>query len=263
MSVSKVTEKKSFFGEFKLEEGQTVVHELEKMRLWLRRELNEIWVARQSGTTNNKTSEPDASEWTRYVLPDKIDTFELQPTTPDRPIIVRPLHSFKVFPGGEATVYTSIPVWVVLRTVQKKANKITEFPLFNLSETWFGDPTEGELCYAAVTRALRNFQPDLVKPYRITCQLDVKNQSDEELQVEKFCFRVGHLSIFQKDDRLWADVTRIQFDGSDKHSNIIMTGRCPKIANGAKLVAGPRDPQKKGIRSKTFQLIKDFGLSVG
>ncbi len=262
--MSIMTEKKSFFGEFKLNDGQTIIHELDKLRLWVRRELNEIWIARQIVTsTIVKSKEPDASDWTRYVLQDKVDTFELKPTTPDRPIIVRPLHSFKVFPGAEATVYTSIPVWVELRTVQKKVNVIVEFPLLSLSETWFGDPTEGELCYAAVTRALRNFQPELVKLYRITCQLDVKNHSNEELHVDKFCFRVGHLSIFQKDDRLWADVTRTEFEGSDKQSHITMTGRCPKIAKGAILVAGPRDPQKKGIRSKTFQLIKDLGFSWG
>ena len=256
--------KVDFWGEFKLSDGQTVTRDLEKMRLWFRRALNEIWIARQTIVDDSKDlAEPEPSEWTRYVLPGKESVIELQPTTPDRPIIVRPLNSFKVFPGAEATVYTSIPAWVIVKLPQKKGKTITEFPLVTLSETWFGDPTEGELCYAAVTRALRNFQPELVNPYRIVCQLDVLNKSNEELHVEKFCFRVGHLSLFKNDDRLWADVTRIEFDGSEQHSNIRMTGRSPEIANGAKLITVPRESQKKGIRKKTFQLMKDLGLSWG
>jgi hypothetical protein len=262
--MSTTTGKDTFWGEFKLNDGQTVTRNLEKMRLWFRRELNEIWIARQELVSDSKDLiEPEASEWTRYVLPEKGSVIELRPTTPDRPIVVRPLNSFKVFPGAEATVYTSIPAWTVVKLPQKKGKIITEFPLVPLSETWFGNPTEGELCYAAVTRALRHFQPELVNPYRIICQLDVLNKSNEELQVEKFCFRVGHLSLFKNDDRLWADVTRIQYEGSEQHSNIMMTGRSPEIADGAKLITDPRESQKKGIKKKTFQLMKDLGIAWG
>lgn len=254
----------SFWGEFKISDGRVITRDLEQLRLWFRREFNEIWIARQTIETNNEApKEPESSEWTRYVLPDKGNTVELKPITPDRPIVVRPLNSFKVFPGAEATVYTSIPAWATIRVTQKKGKVITEFPLLSLSETWFGDPTNGELCYAAVTRALRNFQPELINPYRIICQLDVQNRSNEELHVEKFCFRVGHLSLFRDDNRLWSDITRIIFQGSEQHSTITMTGRCPEIANGANLVTAPRIAQKKGIKRKTFQLIKDLGFSWG
>lgn len=263
--MSTTTGKDTFWGEFKLQDGEIVTRILEKMRFWFRRELNEIWIARQTvKTDSSRLKEPEASEWTRYVLPEKGNIIELQPTTPDRSVVVRPLNPFKVFPGAEATVYTSIPAWAVVKLPQKKGRILTELPLVTLSETWFGVPTNGELCYAAVTRGLRSFQPELVNSYRIICQLDVKNRSNEELHVDKFCFRVGHLSLFKNDDdRLWADVTRIVYEGSEQHSTITMTGRCPSIANGARLITEPREAQKKGIRKKTFQLMKDLGIPWG
>ena len=88
--------------------------------------------------------------------------------------------------------------------------------------------------------------------------MQIKNNSDTELNFENICLRVDRLSLYIKDDVLWADQTDITYQGGDKHTDIEMKGRLPNEADDGRLITKPRTPIQKSFAIRTFQLIKEI-----
>jgi hypothetical protein len=126
-------------------------------------------------------------------------------------------------------------------------------PTVKLSRTWFGTPVDGELCYYATTKARRDLSRADKKPYVVTCPILISNKSHEELNFERFCFRVERLSMYEHRDELWADETRIIYQGEDLRSDVIMTGRLPEGIKKNQLLAKPRKQIKKSLATRTFK----------
>src|SRR5690349_7265587 len=55
---------------------------------------------------------PETASLNRFVFSRGIDTLRLQPTLPDRSVVTKPDKPLSVFPGEQATLYISFPLWV-------------------------------------------------------------------------------------------------------------------------------------------------------
>ncbi|HKJ31391.1 MAG TPA: DUF432 domain-containing protein [Balneolales bacterium] len=227
------------------------------LKIGFRKQFNEILI-----TIVEKGSKSDDKDlnWSRWVMKSDRFKIKLSPVFPDKPIIVRTEHPFRITKNAKARVYTLIPVWVRITAIDNPDNVIMEIPVQTLSKTWFGDPVDGELCYWISTTARRQLQKDSIDGYQAICSLNIQNRSESDLQVEKICFRVERLTLFQKDMELWADDTEITYRGSEQHSDIIMTGRVPKEITGAHKVGEPRNVTKKSMAIRTFQRIREIPL---
>jgi hypothetical protein len=69
----------------------------------------------------------------------------------------------------------------------KKKVRFLEIPSQTLSNTWFGDTMNGELCYALTTRALRKVEEHVTLPERIICPVRILNNGNEALDFQSLC----------------------------------------------------------------------------
>lgn len=255
-----------------LEEGVDRRFEIGPLGLRVRWIAGELWLAhartedegtRDDGTIQRRTGPdtPEAlldepEEWARWSAGGDGVKLRLTPVFPDRPLVVGPEHSFHLLRGARVGIYIRVPLWVRVELLGRQETVVTEIPTLVLSDTWFGDVTEGELCYYLPTTARREVTPELFEPHLAICPLQLSNPSEDDLAVEKIALRVAHLSIFGRGDELWSDRTRVQYRGEAIGSDLRITGRPPEEAPGAELITPPRTPMGRGLRARTFAQLR-------
>jgi hypothetical protein len=225
-------------------------------QIGLKRTHNEFWTA-VVRSLDDPTPNFDA-EWSRWALRKAGVSLRLTPMMPDRQIVVRPEYPFRLASGAEVRIFTRIPVWVGIFTDEAKPSKLVEYPTVLLSKTWFGDFLDGILCYDVSTTARRDITPEHFQPHTVICTINIRNQSDEDLQIDKLSLLVERLSMYELDGQLWSDEMDVEYRGGDKHSDIAVKGKAPSEASTARLLSPPRSAQRKSIAERTFRMIKDF-----
>lgn len=247
---------KDFWGNRTLADGK--LHHLSEgdLHLWLRYQDEEVWIAHAYTDELKRKSDlekpPKNVEWSRWAHKNNSAEVIVSPVYPDKPLVVHSEYSLKVSPATQIQIYTRIPIWIRI-SLSNTGYQLLELPTVKLSRTWFGTPTEGELCYHAKTKARRSLSHVDKKPYLVSCPIKIINKSDEELTFSHFCFRVERLSMYLHENELWADQTQIIYQGEDLHSDVIMTGKLPEGITKKQLLSSPRKRVQKSLATRTFK----------
>ena len=191
---------------FTLKEGQTSYWQIGSMELWIARREGCLEIYQRQGSESHhnslvvemktETPIPELSTVARIALPEDDAVLRFAPLTADRPVVVRPSQPFYVLARSEACLYLSTPLWLSIRT-EPAQRLLLEFPLYRLSDTWFGPSTRvGELCYATRTRAsLQPPQPP-TPPHRAFTALTLVNRSGDPILLERVNLPAPNLSLF-------------------------------------------------------------------
>lgn len=204
------------------------------------------------------TETPAVEGWSRFVTLQQ-DELSILPALPDRPLVVKPFMRVSLLPGRWAQFFVAVPVWISL--VARKVKNETvfeEFPSQLLSNTWFGDPLGGELCYALHTPLLREEPAHTFPAHSIICPLIIKNASSETLQFQRLCIHVENLQIFLTEKGLVTNQINVVFRGEDSSSQIDVQKKPHKDALKPELVRDPREPMSKSVLRKTFDRFKEM-----
>jgi hypothetical protein len=208
-----------------------------------------------------RDSVPEDLTWQRFILHDKGEGIGLRPALPDRPVVVTPEFQIKIMPGGEATFYVSIPLWVQVTAGRKGSLLLLEIPSRVLSNTWFGDTMTGELCYSLNTRARRDIAQDHTIEYLVLCPLSIKNGGNGTLDVQKLSLHVEYLRVYRGKSRLWSNEIRIVYFGGEQPAEVHYSDREPKREKGCELLNSERSPVQRSILKKSFGFIKTVAIS--
>lgn len=227
--------------------------ELGPLRVRVRLREDEVWIAHAADEV------PGAAEegWLRWPMAEAPDRVHLAPVLPPRTLVAEPEVPFRLLPDTRARVFVRVPLWVRIRANGAEGPILTELPSVVLSDTWWGDLSEGELCYWLGTTARRSVPEDVFAPHLVVCPLQLVNRAHDDLPVERIALRVGHLSVFAQDGRFWSDETRVRYRGVDEGSRVDVSGRPPSEAPGAVKVAGARHgPPPSGFRARSIARLK-------
>ena len=242
--------------EYHLEGGETQSVVIGPLRIDLRRENGEIWIAWSRSVDGESADAP--SEWVRWAAPGVEGSVTLRPTLPDRALVVAPEVSFNLAPHSEARIYVRVPLVAQIVLGDRAQTVLREVPTIVMSNTWWGDFVGGELCYWLPTTARRTLEPEHFLSHLVACPVNIENRSESVLEAEKSAVRVAYLSIFGEEGRLWADETRVVYSGDEEGSEIDMLGEAPAEAPGAVLIAPPRQRGGRGFRARTFARLKSL-----
>jgi hypothetical protein len=249
-------------------DGETLQVDVGPLTLWIKSVENEIWLASARGAGDGRSrpeGPPDDLEWSRWAMRDEPHHLRITPCLPDRALVVKPDHPFTLTRRAQARIYMRVPAWVRVEAVESAKGKpirLAEVATAPLSDTWWGDFLDGELAYWLSTKARRGFTPELFASDQIMSVLQLDNLSDDDLVVEKLLVRVEHLSVYQDEDRLWAEEVRVEYHGEAEGSDIRMDDRPPREATGAREIT-PARTQATTFKARTFarlRALSGFGL---
>ncbi len=229
--------------------------------LWIRRRPGEWHVA----STQNHEVESRATlweegaatedlDWERWIVGGKSRAIVMRPLPPDRPVVLSPEMPVRLRPGQSTNFFIGIPLWVEVSAGTRDASEVLcDLPSIRLSNTWFGTPQEGELCYSMRTRAHRSPGDLLDRPHRCICPLQVRNSSQEVLSFERICVRCQHLHIYRGTERFWSNVVRLSYRGRQEWSRIVYGRTPPEESHAVEVVAQPRKRVGRGFNLQSFQ----------
>lgn len=233
---------------------------------WIKLKKDEVWIAYRLSDNSNTQSYgpsqvPEDVEWTRWALKNDVSRLSVLPVLPDLPVMVYPEYPLKIAAGAKIRIFTRVALWVRIQTDEKEPVIICEMPTMFSSKTWFGSRYDGELCYSATTKTRRALSPDTYESHLINCAITIHNRSDKFLDFQSFCFRVGRLDVYSKENVLWSNETHIQFEGEDQLSEVVISSKPPAEADGGKLITEAREKSNRNIASRTFnKIIKEIGI---
>jgi len=245
---------------------QTLHSQIGPFSLYVKRSADELYVAHQRHEADSLDGEPykisrplgnselDASkfDWSRWIIGDKLDTVQLVPVMPDRPVVVKSEMPVKIPSGHQARFFISIPVWLKLTAACSDRLNICELPSVILSSMWFGDPTAGELCYTLRTRARRTLERDQARPYRALCPVTVKNESGSLLDFQRLCIRVEYLKIYQGDSQLCTNSVLIKYHNQDGTTEINYGCTEPDFEQNPVMLSDSRMPFRQSLLKRSF-----------
>jgi len=237
------------------------------LTVWLKRSGEDWYLA--SRKSDNETAPsplreikgrriPKDLSFSRWVVGGDLSTVRFIPAMPDRSVVVRPAVPLKVPAGRDALFFTSIPVWVRVTAGSPEGITLCELPSLVLSNTWFGEPTAGELCYALRTRAMRTLEEIETRAYSAICPITVRNRAPKELNFERLCVRVEHLSVYQGSDRLWTNELEVRFQGEEHSSQVTIGREAPGFADGLTKVCDARQPAEKTLLRQSFSVLRSL-----
>lgn len=123
--------------------------------------------------------------------------------------------------GMEAIFYVNIPMCAKVETETSiQTTELLSVNSVTLSNTWFGDNFEGDLCYALKTKAVRSVKDATPQPHRALCPILIANKADEPLPLQKICIRAKYLSVYASDNRFWTNQISVSFLGKGLVSKV-------------------------------------------
>ena len=256
----------SLWEEFTVEEGSYYLRRTGPLKLWIKKELDE-WIVgwKYESEETNRISEQVLDSikdnditWHRKVVRQKLDAIKLSPVMPDRAVVVKPESELKITREAEATFFVRIPLWVRVCFGKNFSETLYEIPSVVLSNTWFGEPYSGELCYSLTTSARRSLEQMKPGAHLVICPIHIQNSSSEDLTFNRLCVHVDHLSIYQNNNEMWANKAYVHFRGTDKESNIKFEDTAPKTDKKLVFTGQSRKKGNKSFVRKSFDTFKIF-----
>ena len=205
--------------EWDLGHKQTAVWSFSERRIYVERVDQEWHVLSVAGEKNTRDAsrtfiersrKPVTSEW-RHYLSRESGPVRPQPVLPDRSIVAKPDRPLTLLAGESAQFFLEIPAWFRMNAGSERRVQVFEEPLAVLSNTWFGDPVNGELCYVLASRLHQGLSSIAPSAWRAVCPMAVTNESATDLDFERICLHVRNLAVFRGAERLWTNGLAVLF----------------------------------------------------
>ena len=202
-----------------------------------------------SRTFIERSRKPASSEW-RHYLSRESGPVRPQPVLPDRAIVAKPDRSLTLLAGESAQFFLEIPVWFRMNAGGERQVQVFEEPLAVLSNTWFGDPVNGELCYVLATRLHQGMSSIVPSAWRAVCPMAVTNDSATDLAFERICLHVQNLAVFRGAERLWTNGLSVLFRGAEQASHIQVSPGPPSSSRASRPRRPPGSPRRAGTSAR-------------
>lgn len=242
-------------------EDRVTMVRLGPLRLWMARAEREWGFAFEHGDGTDvqdiaqipEDVVPSGLNWTKVLFEKAPREYQLRPAVPDRPVVVKPTFPVLIPEGEYGTFYCLLPCFVkILVSEGKKENELITLASRKLSDTWFGTPTDGELCYSLPFTAERDLADLKPLPHHIICPIEVHNRSEEGLVFEKLCFRPRYIGIYCGDSRLWSSRVNITHEGSYKGTTVRYRNAPPDGEPNLVQISKPLKREERGLSRLTF-----------
>ncbi len=251
---------------YKFEENKTYSTKIGKTRLWIEKQ-KKIWrIASQIEEQKEFLSDgfqiiqtvPENIPWQQYVG-DKNNNLQLLPNLPNQPVVIKPEIPFTIMAGMNLDIYVKIPLWIQLYSSSvKPENLLFEMSTTELSLTWFGDPTNGELAYSLQSDIIQKVPDNGSLTDEAICPINIRNDSLSILNFQRLSIDTNELNVYANQNLLCTNEVKVKFKGEEQNSEVNILHGSPAIAEGLKQIGYARSKPDKNLLRKSFYFIKSF-----
>ncbi len=183
----------------------------------------------------------------------------VQPALPVKPVVFRNNKSLSVSPRQTFRIFLAIPVNIQFYYSQVDPEHLfSEYSTERLSDTWFGEPDNGEPAFSVGSRFARQIDQLASGYFEASCPVQISNNSNQLLDLQRLIIHVENLNLYQKGVHLVTDSVSIEFKGKDQVSNLHFSTERSIHGEAPLLVGKARQVTSKNILGKSFHFIKNF-----
>jgi hypothetical protein len=236
--------------------GQGLKLEMGCLKLWLVHDQREWRLASEYAVKPAEkikseilSHDPKHKDWQRWEVSDQSDSVMLEPGLPDRSVVIRTDHPLRLARSVNKLFFVGIPMWIritVARTV------ICEIPSMVLSNTWFGEIEEGELCYAWKSMARQNVEDLDISSFKAFCPVQIRNTTKTPLEYHRLCIHTDHLTLYRSSQRFWTNRLNVTYKGIEHLSHIDLVQSAPSYEKDLTLCREARVSHMGGFMKRTF-----------
>ena len=130
--------------------------------------------------------------------------------------------------------------------------------MFRLSDTWFGEPDEGEPAFALGNFYWQDASLLNVLPWEAVCPVHILNNSNLLLEVQRLIIRVENLALIRSGNQLLTSMVEIEYKGRDQVSSA--SYHLDKTIHGKEYIqiTEPRSTVAKSSLKINFHFIKNI-----
>lgn len=186
------------------------------------------------------------------------DVLVVTPILPEKPVVLKN-SGLRIHPGQNMHFFVKIPL--NLQFFFENAvphHLIAEFPMFRLSDTWFGEPDEGEPAFALGNFYRKEVSLLNIRPWEAVCPVHILNNSNLLLEVQRLIIRVENLTLIRSGRQLLTSLVEIEYKGRDQVSSA--SYHIDKAIHGNEFtqLAEPRNTAAKSSLKINFHFIKNI-----
>ncbi|MFK7927424.1 MAG: hypothetical protein AB8H79_04510 [Myxococcota bacterium] len=185
----------------------------------------------------------------------------LRPAPPPRALLARPDLTLSVPARRTTEVFVGIPLW---GQIWVGDTLLWDQSIVRLSDTWFGTPLDGDLCFATRTHLSMDREAVGRKPYRAVCTVQVVNHSDEPLTLERLKIEGPCLDLWRdRSGGLCASTVRVSRVQGRDLDEVLIVSTPPQHATGTEPISKARQPEVAPRLSRALSVVwKGIGSAL-
>lgn len=180
--------------------GRYVFHRLaQEWQIWSASQRNPVATDLLVRKPTKRKPKLDGLSLTRLGFQESPESINLLPVMADRPVVVLPEQPVLVPSGERMMFYVTTALRLQLRA--PNGQMLLELPTYQPSDSWFGTPMDGELCYAGRTWAKTCLDALPEVPHRAITSVEVINRAASPLSVARLRLPTVHLALYLGEDQ--------------------------------------------------------------
>ena len=251
-------EKLSIYGKKQLNPGESVLMDYGIFTLGIKRN-DEGWYLKSFDDVNDG-QEIDTNEIVdgTYYHSGKSNRLILTPALPVKPMVFKSSRII-ISPKQRLTFFVKIPLILQVYASKKlDENLLAEFPLQHISNTWFGEPVNGEVAFALESEHYLNLKTIEADERFAICPVTIFNNDNAALEIERLIIRVDQMHLVKYSNHLVTSQVKLEYRGKDYLSSVNYGFAKAFHGENHDIVAKPRNPEGKSMLKINFHFIKNI-----
>jgi hypothetical protein len=193
-----------------------------------------------------------------YFQTGKSNSLIIAPALPAKPLVFKG-SGLSVLPSQKITIFLKIPLsfQIYFSKIQTE-NLLREITYQRLSNTWFGEPDNGEPAYALGEEYYLDMDEIEINGFEAICPVTIHNSSSSILNVQRLIIRDENVTLYKNDNKIVTSLVHVEYKGYGDAGNVDY--RYSKQYNGEKqeILAKPRNTSGKSLLNLNFHFIKNI-----
>ena len=193
-----------------------------------------------------------------YFQTGKSNSLLIAPALPAKPLVFKG-SGLSVLPQQKITIFLKIPLsfQIYFSKIQPE-NLLREISYKRLSNTWFGEPDNGEPAYTLGDEYYLDIQDIKLASFEAVCPVTIQNNSNIILNVQRLIIRDENMTLYKNENKIVTSLVHVDYKGIGDAGTVDY--RFSKQYNGEKqeILAKPRNTSGKSLLNLNFHFIKNM-----
>lgn len=193
-----------------------------------------------------------------YFQTGKSNSLIIAPALPAKPLVFKGT-GLNVLPEQKITVFLKIPLsfQIYFSKIQPE-NLLKEISYKRLSDTWFGEPENGEPAFALGDEYYLELNDIEIAGFEAICPVTIQNNSSNILNVQRLIIRDENVTLYKNENLIVTSLVHVDYRGNGDAGTVGY--RYSKQYNGEKqeILAKPRNTSGKSLLNLNFHFIKNI-----